>query len=156
MGRAGGALSLVGWVALSLCAGLVGSRFMPGQWYAALVKPEWTPPSGVFAPVWTTLYIMMGVAAWLVWRRRGERRVAGPLGLFVAQLCLNALWSYLFFGLHLPAVAALEIVILFVLIVVCAAAFGRVRPAAGLLLVPYVVWVAFASALNIALWRLNG
>lgn len=150
------ASTLAGWVALSLCAGLIGSRFLPGPWYADLSKPAWTPPNVVFGPVWTVLYVTMGISAWMVWQRRAERRVSGALVLFGLQLCLNALWSYLCFGRHLLGVASVEIVVLFVAVVLCAAAFGRVRPAAGLLLVPYALWVAFAGMLNIALWRMNG
>jgi tryptophan-rich sensory protein len=147
---------LVAWVLLSLGAGLVGSQFLPGEWYAGLVKPSWNPPSWVFAPVWTTLYVLMGVAAWMVWHRRRKHAVARPLTLFVIQLAFNALWSYLFFGLHLMTVAAVEMVILLILIVMCTVQFWRVRPAAGMLLVPYILWVSFATVLTVTLVRLNG
>lgn len=146
---------LAAWVLLSLSAGLFGSRFLPGQWYTDLSKPSWNPPAWVFAPVWITLYVMMGVAAWMVWRRRRTHAVAVSLVVFLGQLVLNALWSYLFFGLHLMVVAAVEIVILFLLIVTCAVLFWRVRAAAGALLVPYALWVGFASVLTITLARMN-
>jgi tryptophan-rich sensory protein len=143
------------WLAASLAAGWVGSRFMPGEWYASLAKPAWTPPSAVFGPVWTALYVLMGVAAWLVWRKAGFSGAPAALGLFGAQLALNALWSYLFFGARLPGAAFAEIVVLWLVILATTIAFWRVRPAAGALLIPYLIWVGFASGLNLQLWRLN-
>lgn len=128
---------------------------MPGEWYASLAKPAWNPPSAVFAPVWTLLYAMMGVAAWLVWRQVGLREAALPLSLFLVQLVLNALWSYLFFGLHRPDLALLDIVTLWVAILVVLVLFWRVSIPAGILLLPYLCWVGFASFLNFTLWRLN-
>ena len=149
------AIGLAGWVALSFAAAFAGSRFMPGEWYASLAKPAWNPPSAVFAPVWTLLYAMMGVAAWLVWRQMGFRGAALPLSLFLVQLVLNALWSYLFFGLHRPDLALLDIVTLWVTILVVLVLFWRVSVPAGILLLPYLCWVGFASFLNFTLWRLN-
>jgi benzodiazapine receptor len=149
-------LGLVGWLVVSLAAGGVGSRFMPGAWYASLAKPSWTPPNGVFGPVWTALYVMMGVAAWLVWRRAGFKAAAAALVAFLAQLVLNALWSYLFFGLHRPGVALIEIGALWVAILATVVLFWRENPRAGALMLPYLAWVGFASVLNFALWRLNG
>lgn len=128
---------------------------MPGEWYASLAKPAWNPPSAVFAPVWTLLYAMMGVAAWLVWKQVGFREAALPLSLFLVQLVLNALWSYLFFGLHRPDLALLDIVTLWVAILVVLVLFWRVAVPAGILLLPYLCWVGFASFLNFTLWRLN-
>jgi len=148
-------IGLAAWLVVSLAAGWFGSRYAPGEWYASLVKPPWTPPSAVFAPVWTTLYVMMGVAAWLVWRRAGFSGAALPLTLFVAQLILNALWSYIFFGRHLPGPAFIEIVALWLVILATLVSFWRVRPLAGALLLPYLFWVGFASGLNLQLWRLN-
>ena len=149
------AMGLAGWLALSFAAAVAGSRFMPGEWYASLAKPAWNPPSAVFAPVWTLLYAMMGVAAWLVWRQVGLREAALPLSLFLVQLVLNALWSYLFFGLHRPDLALLDIVTLWVAILVVLVLFWRVSVPAGILLLPYLCWVGFASFLNFTLWRLN-
>ena len=149
------ALGLAAWIALTAAAAATGARFLPGPWYAALAKPAWTPPDAVFAPVWTTLYALMAIAAWLVWRRHGWRGAAAALWLYVAQLALNALWSWLFFGLHRPDlafadVAALELAILGTLLL-----FWRKHRAAGALLLPYAAWVGFASVLNFAVWRLN-
>ena len=149
------AMGLAGWLALSFAAAVAGSRFMPGEWYASLAKPAWNPPSAVFAPVWTLLYAMMGVAAWLVWRQVGLREAALPLSLFLVQLVLNALWSYLFFGLHRPDLALLDIVTLWVAILVVLVLFWRVSIPAGILLLPYLCWVGFASFLNFTVWRLN-
>ncbi len=149
------AIGLAGWLALSFAAAFAGSRFMPGEWYASLAKPAWNPPSAVFAPVWTLLYAMMGVAAWLVWRQVGFRGAALALSLFLVQLVLNALWSYLFFGLHRPDLALLDIVTLWVAILVVLVLFWRVVVPAGILLLPYLCWVGFASCLNFTLWRLN-
>jgi translocator protein len=142
------------WLLLPLLAGAFGSRFQPGAWYAALDKPSWNPPSWVFGPVWTVLYIMMGVAAWLVWDRyRGAARVA--LAVFVVQVVFNGLWSYLFFGLQSPALAFAGIVILWSLIVTTLMLFWRARTVAGVLLLPYLAWVSFAAVLNFTIWQLN-
>jgi tryptophan-rich sensory protein len=129
--------------------------FPPGEWYAQLRKPTWNPPGWIFGPVWTALYTMMAIAAWLVWRRGGfaVRRVS--LGLFLLQLLLNALWSPLFFGLHNPALAFVEIVMLWLAILATLLAFWKVRRGVGLLLAPYLAWVSFAAVLNFTLWRLN-
>ncbi len=148
-------IALAAWVLVSLSAGLVGSQFTPGEWYEGLQKPSWNPPSWVFGPVWTALYILMGVAAWMVWRERGFGGSSPALYVFLAQLVLNGLWSYLFFGINSPMWAFLEILVLEALIVVTLVLFWRVRTAAGALLLPYVLWVGFASLLNLTLWRLN-
>jgi translocator protein len=142
------------WLLLPLLAGAFGSQFQPGAWYAALDKPSWNPPSWVFGPVWTVLYIMMGVAAWLVWDRyRSAARAA--LAVFVVQVVFNGLWSYLFFGLQSPALAFAGIVILWSLIVTTLVLFWRARTVAGVLLLPYLAWVSFAAVLNFAIWQLN-
>jgi benzodiazapine receptor len=148
-------LGLVGWLVVSFAAGLIGSRFMPGAWYASLAKPAWTPPDAVFAPVWTVLYLLMGVAAWLVWRRAGFAGAGAALVLFVGQLVLNALWSYLFFGLHRIDLALIDIVALWVTILVVTVLFWREDWHAGALMTPYLLWVGFAACLNFTLWRLN-
>lgn len=146
---------LIGWVLISFAAGAIGSQYTPGSWYAALAKPVWTPPGAVFAPVWTMLYLMMGVAAWLVWRRRGVAGAGAALAAFLAQLILNALWSYLFFGLHRIGLAMIDIAALWALILVIAVLFWREDRRAGALMVPYLAWVGFAACLNFAIWRLN-
>lgn len=149
------ALGLIAWLALPLSAGTVGSRYMPGAWYASLAKPSWNPPDAIFAPVWILLYVLMGVAAWLVWRRAGFRGAGTALGLFVVHLILNALWSYLFFGLHRPDWALVDIVALWLAILVVTILFWRRHQVAGALLLPYLAWVGFATLLNFTLWRLN-
>jgi len=146
---------LLWWLALSFAAGTIGARFSPGDWYQGLAKPGWTPPDGVFPPVWTALYALMGIAAWLVWRRTGLAGGALPLGIFALQLILNVLWSWLFFGLHRPGAAFFEIILLWCAILATAAAFLGHSRAAGALLLPYLAWVGFASLLNFAVWRLN-
>jgi tryptophan-rich sensory protein len=148
-------MGLVLWVLGALAAGWVGSNFMPGEWYAALTKPSWNPPSSVFAPVWTVLYVLMGVAAWLVWRQAGFSGGRVALSLFLVQLVLNSLWSYLFFGLQNPLLALIEIIVLWCAILATLVSFWRISSGAGALLTPYLAWVTFASALNYQLWRLN-
>ncbi len=146
------AAALAACLAVTFCAPALGAWAMPGEWYASLRKPSWNPPSWIFGPVWTALYIMMAVAAWLVWRRGGPRRA---LGLYGVQLALNAAWTPLFFGLKLPGLAFAEILLLLAAVIVTARAFATVSRPAALLLVPYIAWVAFASFLNFTLWRLN-
>jgi benzodiazapine receptor len=148
-------LGLAGWLAVSFTAAWVGSRFMPGAWYASLAKPSWNPPNSVFGPVWTVLYVLMGVAAWLVWRKAGFSGAGLALILFIVQIALNALWSYLFFGQHRPDMAFIDIAALWVVIVIVMVLFWRVDRIAGGLMVPYAAWVTFASYLNYVLWRLN-
>ncbi|MBN2587169.1 MAG: tryptophan-rich sensory protein [Candidatus Fermentibacteraceae bacterium] len=145
-------LFLAIWVLASLSAGFIGSRFPPGEWYETLEKPSFNPPGWIFGPVWTLLYILMGTAAWLVWKEQG---FSPALILFIAQLALNALWSYLFFGANRPDLAFFEIVVLWVLILLTMIFFWKARTLAGALLVPYLLWVSFASVLNFSLWRLN-
>ncbi len=148
-------IGLVLWILLALTAGWIGSMFMPGQWYNSLAKPSWNPPSSLFAPVWTVLYVLMGIAAWLVWKKAGFAGAKVYLTLFLIQLLLNALWSYLFFGAHQPMIAFFEILILWALILLTLLGFWKINPLAGGLLIPYLCWVSFASALNFQLWQLN-
>lgn len=119
------------------------------------MRPDWAPPGSVFGPVWTVLYVLMGIAAWLVWRVAGFRAARPALTLFVLQLALNALWSWLFFSWHRGDIAFAEVVLLWAFIAATMIAFWRIRPLAGALLVPYLLWVTFATVLNYALWRLN-
>jgi len=149
------ALGLAVWLVVSFSAAAVGSGFMPGEWYAQLNKPAWNPPSWLFGPVWTVLYVMMALAAWLVWRRGGFAAQRRPLVLFFSQLGLNALWSPLFFGLRNPALAFVEILLLWCAILATLLAFWKVRSLAGILLAPYLAWVSFAAFLNFTLWRMN-
>ena len=149
------ALVLAAWLALSFAAAAAGAVFMPGDWYAALKKPSWNPPNWIFGPVWTALYTIMAIAAWLVWKRGGFAGQRVALSLFLVQLFFNTLWSPLFFGLHHPALAFVDIVLLWLALLCTVVAFWKASPLAGALLVPYLAWVTFASALNFALWRLN-
>jgi tryptophan-rich sensory protein len=124
-------------------------------WYKTITKPSWNPPVYVFGPVWTTLFVMMGIAAWLVWEQVGFRGVKLPLGLFGVQLVLNVGWSWIFFGLHQPGWAFVEIVILWLAILATTVEFFRRSGVAGSFMVPYLAWVGFASVLNFAIWQLN-
>jgi tryptophan-rich sensory protein len=146
---------LGGWLLLCFAAAAMGGLFMPGEWYAALKKPWWNPPGWIFGPVWTELYTMMAVAAWLVWKRGGFAAQRWRLTFFLVQLALNGLWTPLFFGLHRPGVAFVEILLLWLAIAATLTAFRRVSQAAAWLLAPYLAWVSFAAVLNFALWRLN-
>jgi tryptophan-rich sensory protein len=153
--RAGQALVLVGWLVLTLAAAATGVFVSPDGWYSRLAKPAWTPPSWLFGPVWTLLYALMAVAAWRVWREGGWKAQRRTLTLYLVQWALNALWTPLFFGLQRPGLAFAEILILDAAVLFTLAAFWRVRRISGLLLVPYMLWVAFATVLNLAIWRLN-
>ncbi len=148
-------LALAGWIPLSFLAATIGGLAAPGPWYERVNKPSWNPPNAVFAPVWTVLFLMMGVAAWLVWQRRGQPGVTLALTLFVGQLCLNVLWSWLFFHWHRMDLAFYELLVFWVVILATLLAFWQVRPLAGWLFVPYLLWVTFAGYLNLTLWRLN-
>ena len=147
-------LALVGFIVLCEAAGLAGTAFTMSaipEWYAFLAKPEFSPPNWLFGPVWTLLYFMMGVAAWLVWRRAG----AVALKVFWLQLALNALWTPLFFGLRSPLLGFVCIAALWLAIVWTIAVFWRVSRPAAVLLLPYLAWVSFASILNLSIYMLN-
>lgn len=146
---------LIAWLGLCFVTAWVGSRFKPGDWYRQLQKPRWTPPGYLFGPVWTILYTAMGVAAWLVWRRADFSGAGPALFLFIGQLILNGIWSWLFFGRHNIGLALLEIIILWVMILATLIAFWIAYMPAGILLIPYLAWVSFAVLLNLSLWRLN-
>lgn len=148
-------LGLVGWLLLCFAAAALGGLFPPDEWYAQLAKPAWNPPNWIFGPVWTALYTMMAVAAWLVWRKNGFRAQIRPLGLFLLQLMLNAAWSPFFFGLKSPALAFVIIVLLWLAILATTYTFWRTHRVSCALMLPYLAWVTFAAALNFALWQLN-
>jgi benzodiazapine receptor len=154
--------SLVGLaISLGLCFGAAGlgglfTASSVGSWFQTLSKPSWNPPDAVFGPVWSALFVMMAVAAWLVWRRVGARAGRTSLMLFGLQLVLNVGWSALFFGLRRPDLALLEIALLWLAIAATAWSFRRHSGWAALLLLPYLAWVSFATGLNAAIWRLNG
>jgi benzodiazapine receptor len=151
------AAGLVLGLAVCFVAAAIGAAasLQAGTFYAGLVRPDWAPPATVFGPVWTVLYAMMAVAAWLVWRHREMRLARIALVFFILQLILNALWSWLFFGWNQGALSFLDIVLLWLLLAATLVMFLRVRLWAGLLLIPYLLWVTFASALNYAIWQLN-
>jgi translocator protein len=150
-------IGLAGWLAVAFIAATAGAvaSVDAAAFYAQLARPPWAPPGSVFAPVWTVLYALMGVSAWLVWRERGAPLRRPALAIFLAQLAANALWSWLFFHWKNGALAFAEVLILLALIAVTVALFWRVRRLAAVLLVPYLAWVAFASALTWAVWRAN-
>ncbi|MGB5440094.1 MAG: TspO/MBR family protein [Gammaproteobacteria bacterium] len=150
-------LGLAGWLVLCFAASAVGAvaSIQAGSFYAQLAQPVWAPPPWVFGPVWTVLYALMGIAAWLVWRCGGFRANRQALGLFLLQLAFNAVWSWLFFAWHLGVLSLADILVLWILIVATLVSFWRVRPLAGALLIPYLLWVSFAAALNYSLWQLN-
>ncbi len=146
-------------IGIAQAAGLVGSIFTAqsvATWYATLERPLLAPPNWVFGPVWITLYALMGLAAWLVWEKRHTHPLARTaLIVYGAQLLLNAGWSFLFFGLQMPSIAFVELVVLAVFIVATIVVFWRVHKVAGLLLLPYLLWVLFAGYLNYGIWMLN-
>jgi len=150
-------LGLIGWFVVSFAASAIGAvaSVQAGAFYGQLLRPSWAPPSSVFGPVWTILYALMAISAWLVWRCGGMHANRAALSLFLLQLSFNALWSWLFFAWHLGGWAFVEIVVLWFLIVATLVSFWRVRPLAGALLIPYLLWVSFASALNYSVWQLN-
>lgn len=148
-------LALIGWIALPLLIGSAGSTFGPDAWYRELVKPGWTPPDSVFAPVWTTLYVLMGVAAWRVWRHGGWAERGGTLRLFLVKLAVVGIWPVLFFGMHSLTLALIDQVVLIALIVLVMRRFARIDTLAAWLLAPYLAWVAYATTITGALVVLN-
>jgi benzodiazapine receptor len=146
------ALVLLGFIVLTFLAPVAGAFTPPGAWYQTLNKPSWNPPPWIFGPVWTLLYLGMAVAAWLVWKRGGQGQA---LRLYVVQLALNAAWTPVFFGAHQLGAAFIVIVCMWIAIFLTQRAFQAVSRPAGLLFVPYLAWVSFASVLNFTLWRLN-
>ena len=151
------AIGLAAWLLVSFAAAAIGgvASINAGDFYSRLDRPTWAPPESVFGPVWTVLYVLLGIAAWLVWRERHLPRASMALWLFVAQHALNALWTWLFFAWQRGMLAFVEIVVLWLLIVATLIAFWRIRPLAGLLLVPYLLWVSYAAALTYAVWQRN-
>jgi tryptophan-rich sensory protein len=147
-------LALIGFVGLCLLVDASNAAITAGSgaWYASLTAPPGTPPSWLFAPVWTMLYVLMGLAAWLVWRKPGHRR---PLLLWGWQLLVNALWSPAFFGFHRPLLALGVVIVLVVLICLTTAAFARRRKIAALLMLPYLLWTCYATYLSAGFWWLN-
>ena len=150
------AVGFAGWLAISLLAGATGAiaSVRAATFYGQLTQPSWSPPAWLFGPVWSVLYVLMGIAAWLVWRTV-DRRAGPALTLFVGQLLANALWTWLFFVWHQGALALVEIVLLWSMIAATIVAFWRIQRVASVLLLPYLAWVGFATALTWSLWRAN-
>ena len=152
-------LKLVMSIVICQLAGVIGSVFTTPAiptWYATLKKPSFTPPNWVFSPVWITLFVLMGIAAFLVWNKGlGDRWVKIALSIFAAQLILNVLWSVMFFGLRSPLAGLIDIAVLWIAILVTILYFLKVSNMAGILLIPYILWVSFAAVLNFSIWRLN-
>lgn len=151
------ALGLFGWLLLTFAAAAIGAVASAdaGAFYGQLARPGWAPPGWLFAPVWSVLYVLMGVAAWIVWRAHGFKGARAALALYVTQLAANALWTWLFFVWHQGAFAFAEILLLWCLIVATVAAFWRLNALAAIMLLPYLAWVTFASALTFSTWKLN-
>lgn len=145
-------------IAIAQGAGLIGAVFTTSSvtsWYLTINKPFWNPPSWIFGPVWTLLYVFMGIAAYLVWQQRDLPGAKLALSVYALQLVLNTLWSILFFGLKNPGLALVEIIFLLVSIIITTVLFWRITPLAGALMIPYLVWVSFATYLNYTIWQLN-
>ncbi len=157
MNRTRQIFGLLGWLVCAFAAAGLGAvaSVRAAEFYSQLQRPAWAPPARVFGPVWSVLYALMGIAAWLVWREGGFKQARLPLGLFIVQLAANALWSWLFFAWHEGALAFAEILVLWMLILATVIAFWRRRPVAGALLLPYLAWVTFATGLCLATWKLN-
>jgi len=150
-------LGLVAWLFIVFIAAAAGgfASANAGDFYSELIRPSWAPPGWLFGPVWSLLYILMGVSAWLVWRHRGFGGAPIALSLFLTQLVLNGLWTWFFFVWRLGGAAFAEILLLWLLIAVLVGAFWRIHKVAAALLLPYLAWVSFASALTFATWQLN-
>jgi benzodiazapine receptor len=142
----------LGFAAIVFAAAAFGSMFSPDAWFSHQRKPSWQPPDWLFGPVWTALYTFIAIAGWLVYRRV---EFGLPLAVWLIQLILNAVWSWLFFGIHRPDLALIDMGLLLVAIVACIVLFSRVSFTATALMVPYALWVAYAMSLNFAFWRLN-
>jgi tryptophan-rich sensory protein len=148
--------SLAAFLLLVVCAAYVGASFEVGEWYhETLNKPSWNPPAWVFGPVWSVLYLLMALSAWKVWLG-GQPERFRALGWWLAQLVLNAGWSWLFFGMHRPGWAWVEMTLLIAIVIVCIRAFRGLSKSAANLMVPYLVWLIFAWVLNLAVWTMNG
>ncbi|HZY43898.1 MAG TPA: TspO/MBR family protein [Anaerolineae bacterium] len=148
-------IGAVVWLAITFGAAFLGTRYLPDEWYKQIRKPTWNPPNKIFAPVWSVLYLLMAIAAWLVWKHNDLTETILPLTLFIVQLLLNAAWTWLFFGRHRLDTALMDIVVLWLVILTVIILFWGVEPLAGILLVPYLAWVSFATFLNYTILRLN-
>jgi tryptophan-rich sensory protein len=146
-------------IAITLAVGAVSSLFTASSvagWFATINKPSFNPPNWVFAPVWTTLYILMGIACWLVWKSNADGKIKTiAIGLYAVQLTLNFLWSFIFFYAHETGLALVEVMLLWLMIVLTIIWFSKISSLAALLMVPYICWVSFATVLNFYIWKLN-
>jgi benzodiazapine receptor len=158
-GKTGKILKLLISIIVCECAGIIGSVFTTSAiptWYASLQKPAFTPPNWLFAPVWITLYLLMGIAAFIIWRKGlDEKKVRTALIIFAVQLVINILWSVVFFGLESPLSGLIVIIILWIAILITILRFAKISPAAAWIIVPYILWVSIATALNASIWALN-
>lgn len=152
-------VKLIASIIICQLAGAVGLIFTTpaiSTWYAGLEKPWFNPPNWLFAPVWITLYLLMGIALFLVWDKGlGKKNVKASINMFAIQLVLNALWSLIFFGLRLPLYALIEIILLWMAILATIIMFYRIDRRAGIILLPYIIWVSIAMLLNLYIWILN-
>ena len=148
-------IGAIGWVAFTLFAAWLATWLLPDEWYKELSKPGWNPPDKIYVPVWMALYLLMGVAAWLVWKNGGMLGRAIPLGLFTIQLVLQVAWSWLLFGRHRIGQALIDLLVLWIALLVTLILFWGVLPLAGILMIPALVWVSFASALTWVVWQKN-
>ena len=151
-------VGLIIFISICLLVATAGSLIVNTSihgWYEQLQKPAWTPPNWVFPMVWTTLYLLMGIAAWLVWRKHGLSGGFAALVVFYIQLTLNLLWSCIFFGLQMPGMAFVELLLLWIAILITLILFWRAHRIAGLLMSPYLLWVTFAAAINYQTWQMN-
>lgn len=149
--------SFVIWLGFTFVAAIIGAIASANarSFYKSLSQPVWAPPAYIFAPVWTLLYLLMTIAVWIVWRTYGFQHSGAALWLFVVQLALNALWTWIFFHWHLGALAFVEIVVLWLILLATTISFWRLRPLSGVLLLPYLAWVTFAAFLTYSVWKRN-
>ena len=148
-------ISILACLILGGLSGISTTSAITG-WYSTLIKPSFNPPNWIFGPVWTLLYILMGISFALIWNKGIEKKeIKNALGIFVFQFLLNLVWSFLFFGMQNPAIAFIDIVILWLAIILTVKKFLPIDKAAAYLLIPYLLWVSFASLLNISIWYLN-
>jgi len=151
-------ITLIISIFVAQLAGIIGSVFTLASvptWYQDLVKPVWNPPSWIFGPVWIILYVLMGIAAYLVWQQKDVAGAKLALSIYGVQLVFNALWSIIFFGLKNPGFAFIEIIVLLGLIIITTILFWRINTWAGILFLPYILWTSFAVFLNYIIWQLN-
>ena len=151
------AIGLIGWLLLTFATAAIGALASAdaGTFYGELARPSWAPPGWLFGPVWSALYALMALSAWWVWRARGFTGARSALVLFIGQLAANALWSWLFFVWRQGGLASAEVLLLWCMVAATVISFWRISRLAAALLMPYLAWVTFASALTFSIWKLN-